>query len=183
MKKSIVLLSAAVVLVGLLAAFNFYVSEDPYEGDQDEGQALLKMEDETTLRVENLRREIESGAVSREDCSLQVRETVTAILTELSDEKELKRSYINIAYNCNVLRQMGLGLEDRENMTKAELELKNDNLVRFANQVFNYCLDISRGIDEKEDYMKISRWAGDIEADLEQEIDRYTERMYSWYAD
>lgn len=182
MKKSIVLLAIAVVLVGLVAAFNFYVSEDPYEDEQNEGEALMEMENEAARQVQNMRNEIESDSMSLEDCRIQITEMVTAILTELSNVGELEKSYINVAYNCNMIRQMGLLMEDRENMTEAELELKNDNLVRFANAVFAYCLDVSNNTEEKEDYQTISEWADDIEENLDQEIERYTEKMYSWYA-
>ena len=96
MKKSIVLIAIAVVLVGLVATFNFYVSEDPYEDEQNEGEALMEMENEAARQVQNMRNEIESDSMSLEDCRIQITEMVTAILTELSNVGELELSLIHI---------------------------------------------------------------------------------------
>lgn len=56
-----------------------------------------------------------------------------------------------------------------------------DNLTVFAGEVFNYCLDISRNIEEEADYMRLTAWAEEIEGELDKEVERYTGLVYAWY--
>lgn len=181
MKKSIVLISIVIVVIGMLAGFRIFVSEEPYDGGQTAGEALMEMEHESDDRVEKLRGEIESGRLSEEDCRIEIEDMVRAILDNLFHMGDGEGSYLNLAYNCNVVRKLGLRTEDRENMSETELKLKRDNLSLFADKVFNYCLDVSRDIDEEADYMQFTAWAEDIEKELAQEVERYTSLVYAWY--
>lgn len=187
MRKSIVFVSIAIIVVGMLAGLRLFVSEESYDGsgsddgEQSVGKALMEMEHESDDRVEQLRGEIEAGRLSEADCQIEIEDMVRAIFDNLSRMEEGSGSYLNLAYNCNVIRKLGLGLEDRPDMADAELELKRDNLTRFADKVFNYSLDVSAKTEEKADYMQLSEWAEEIEEDLDQEVERYTRLVYAWY--
>lgn len=186
MRKSIVFVSIAIIVVGMLAGLRLFVSEESYDGSSDDGEqsvgkALMEMEHESDDRVEQLCGEIEAGRLSEADCRIEIEDMVRAIFDNLSRMEEGTGSYLNLAYNCNVIRKLGLRLEDRPDMTDAELELKRDNLTRFADKVFNYSLDVSAKTEEKADYMQLSEWAAEIEENLDQEIGRYTDLLYAWY--
>lgn len=186
MRKSIVFVSIAIIVVGMLAGLRLFVSEESYDGSRDDGEqsvgkALMEMEHESDDRVEQLCGEIEAGRLSEADCRIEIEDMVRAIFDNLSRMEEGTGSYLNLAYNCNVIRKLGLRLEDRPDMTDAELELKRDNLTRFADKVFNYSLDVSAKTEEKADYMQLSEWAAEIEENLDQEIGRYTDLLYAWY--
>lgn len=181
MKKAVVLSSAVIVLIGLLLAFRFYVSVDPYTRDQSSGEALMNMEHETTERVENMLGVIQSGQMPPSDCQMEIEEMLKAIIENLNDVNHLEKTYIHIAYNSNVIRQLGLFSEDRKYMKEGELALKRDNLTKFSNEVFNYCLDVEAQTEEKSDYLEIVQWAEKIEMDMEQESKRFTEKIYDWY--
>lgn len=187
MRKSIVFVSIAIIVVGMLTGLRLFASEEPYDGsssddgEQSVGKALMEMEHESDDRVEQLRGEIEAGRLSEADCQIEIEDMVRAIFDNLSRMEEGTGSYLNLAYNCNVIRKLGLGLEDRQDMADAELELKRDNLTRFTDKVFNYSLDVSAKTEEKADYMQLSEWATEIEENLDQEIGRYTDLLYAWY--
>lgn len=181
MKRFIIFISMVIIVIGMLAGFRVFVSEESYDGAQTAGEALMEMEHESDKRVETLRGEIESGVLAEADCRIEIQDMVLDILDNLSQVKEGAGSYLNTAYNCNVIRKLALALEDREDMTKAELELKEDNLTVFAGEVFNYCLDISRNIEEEADYMRLTAWAEEIEGELDKEVERYTGLVYAWY--
>lgn len=187
MRKSIVFVSIAIIVVGMLAGLRLFASEEPYDGsgsddgEQSVGKALMEMEHESDDRVEQLRGEIEAGRLSEADCQIEIEDMVRAIFDNLSRMEEGTGSYLNLAYNCNVIRKLGLGLEDRPDMGDGELELKRDNLTRFADKVFNYSLDVSAKTEEKADYMQLSQWAEEIEKNLDQEVERYTRLVYAWY--
>jgi len=181
MRKSVVFISMVVVVVGMLAGFRLFVSEESYDTGQSVGKALMEMEHETDDRVEQLRGEIEAGRLSEADCRMEIEDMVTAILDNLYEMEDGKGSYLNLAYSCNVIRKLGLRLEDRNDMEEAELELKRNNLSLFADNAFNYSLDLSREIEEKADYLKLIAWAEEIEENLDQEVERYTRLVYAWY--
>lgn len=181
MKKSIVLISIAIVVIGMLAGFRIFVSEDPYDGGQTAGEALMEMERESDERVEKLCGEIEAGRLSEVDCRMEIEDMVQAILSNLSHMEDGEGSYLNLAYSCNVIRKLGLRTEDREHMSETELELKRDNLSLFADKVFNYSLDVSRNMEEEADYMELTAWAENIGEELDQEVERYTSLVYAWY--
>lgn len=186
MRKSIVFVSIAIIVVGMLAGLRLFANEEPYDGSSDDGEqsvgkTLMEMEHESDDRVEQLRGEIEAGRLSEADCRIEIEDMVRGIFDNLSRMEEGTGSYLNLAYNCNVIRKLGLGLEDRPDMADAELELKRDNLTRFADKVFNYSLDVSAKTEEKADYMQLSEWAAEIEENLDQEIGRYTDLLYAWY--
>lgn len=181
MRKAVVFISIVIVVAGMLAGFRLFVSEESYDTGQSVGEALAKMEQETDNRVEQLREEIEAGRLPEADCRLEIENTVTAILDNLYEMEEGKGSYLNLAYSCNIIRKLGLRMEDREHMEEEELELKRDPLTDFANEGFNYSLDLSREIEEEADYLKLTAWAEEIEENLDQEVARYTRLVYAWY--
>lgn len=181
MKKSVVFISMVIIVVGMLAGFRFLVSEESYDTGQEVGKALAEMENESDDRVEKLRREIESGRLPEADCRMEIADMVEAIIENLAGMETDKGNYLNLSYNCSVIRKLGLRLEDRGDMAEAELELKRNNLSLFADKVFDYCLDATRNIEEEEDYLKLTAWAEDIEENLDQEVERYTRLVYAWY--
>lgn len=183
MKKSVVLLSIAIVVVGMLAGLKIFVSENPdfYDEDQTVGKALAQMERETDRRVENLYKEIESGSLAEADCRMQIRELAEDILYNLSHLEEEEGSWLNLAYSCSVIRKLGLRGHGGDGISEVGLKLRRDNLSLFSDEVFSYVLDFTRNTQEKADYAKLSDWAEEIEADLDQEVERYTRRMYAWY--
>lgn len=181
MRKAVVFISIVIVVAGMLAGFRLFVSEESYDTGQSVGEALAKMEQETDNRVEQLREEIQAGRLPEADCRMEIENTVTAILDNLDEMEEGKGSYLNLAYSCNIIRKLGLRMEDREQMEEEELELKRDPLTDFANEGFNYSLDLSREIEEEADYLKLTAWAEEIEENLDQEVARYTRLVYAWY--
>ena len=183
MKKSVVLLAIVIVVAGMMAGLRIFVSEDPYDGGQSAGKALGQMERETDRQVENLCKEIEAGGMSQSECRAQVKEMTQGILYNFFNLEDEEGSYLNLAYNCSVIRKLGLRLDSKKEYEEAELELRRDNLSLFSDQVFSYALDVSEESQEEVDYKKLCQWAEEIEANLDQEVERYTERVYAWYGE
>lgn len=181
MKKSIVLLSIAIVVVGMMAGLRIFVSEEPYDAGQSAGEALMEMEHETDRRVESLQKEIETEMLSQADCQVEVKGMMKSIIENLLNMKDGTGSYINMAYNCNVMRRLGLRIKDDYGMAEAGLKLRRDNLSLFSDKVFSYALDVSAEREEEADYLELSDWAQEIEANLDEEVERYTKRLYAWY--
>lgn len=182
MKKSIVFLSIIIVVIGMVVSFRIFVSETSYDVEPIEGQRLMEMEHETTDRVEALRREMGEGLLSEEDCRMAVEEMASGIFDNLFAMKDGTGNYLHMAYCSNVIRQLGLALEDRSDMLEKEKELKRDPFTIFANKVFNYCLDVSAVTEEEAEYIELSKQAKEIQKNLDEEIDRYTKRIYTWYS-
>lgn len=185
MKKSVVLASIAIVLVGMLAGLRIFVSENPdfYDEDQTAGKALMKMENETDRQVENLKKAIEQGLLDEADCRMQVEDLMEGILHNLSHLEDDEGSWLNLAYSCSVIRKLGLRGHGGDGLSEAGLKLRRDNLSLFSDSVFSYVLDFTRNIQEEADYQELCKRAADIDANLDQEVERYTKRLYAWYGD
>ncbi len=181
MKRTMVLSIIAILVVGMIAGFKLFIEEDGNLGSMTVGKKLLEMERESDDRVGTLIDEIKTGELSEADCRIELKGVLKSIVDNMDQLGKEDGNYINIAYNCNVIRKLSGLMTDKKDFPEAELKVRKDKLSYFSNEVFNYCIELSGKREEEADYIKLLRRADEIESNIDQEIERYTRSVYRWY--
>lgn len=178
MKQKIILTIISVFLLTTVAVYQFFTMPREDGNSFDAGKKMMEMERETDKTVTDIKTEIINGNITDEDCSKMIDAVVTGMLSQMEQLDQTDARYINIMYNCNIIRKLSGMLEDKKLFTKNEKILRNHELAAFSNSLFIYCLAVDDGTNEKKDYNELQKEGRKIEEDRENLVKTFVAALF-----
>lgn len=184
MKKTVILSVITVVIVSIVCIFEIQATKSNISANEESrGKLLMDMEGESDIAVDDIISDIQENGLEKDECREKIQEIADNILKNVDDIDFSDRKYINIMYNCNIIRKLAGLMSDKRQFESAEEKLRNQKLTAYSDKVFSYCLEVSDGQNEEADYKTLCREGKSIEKNLDELVKEYVDLLYGFYID